>query len=158
MDFPHMSARGDMAAGQDPKLRSGPSSEPVTTLLDVREASRISAVPEEAIEHLLMLHIIRPVTTDPNEGPLFSVDQTVLLEILAQMDVLDFRIEDMRDMARAVETLSAFPHTELAGRYRIRLGAFAHSLSHRAVVTDTQAQARTHITDLLVARYAWFTP
>lgn len=158
MDFSHLSAGADMAAEQDLKVRSGPASDPATTLLDVREASRTSGIPEEAIEHLVMLHIIKPVTTDPNEGPLFSVDQTVLVEILAQLDVLNFRIEEMRDMVRAVETLSAFPHTELAGRYRIRLGAFAHSLSRRAVVTDAQVRARTHITDLLLSRYTWLTP
>ncbi|WP_104165290.1 hypothetical protein [Arthrobacter sp. SX1312] len=125
--------------------------------MDLKDTSLTSGVPEDVIENLLLLHIIEPVTIDPGEGPLFGVDQTMLLEILTHMDVLNFRIEEMRDMVRAVDTLCAAPHSELAARYRIRLGAFAYALSRRTVVTDAQAQALTRITNLLGSRYPWLT-
>lgn len=128
---------------------------PATTLMPLEEASQTSGVRADVIEHLLILHIIKPAATDPGSGPLFSVDQAMLLEILAGMDVLIFRIEQMRDMVRAVDTLSAFPHSILADRYRIRLGAFIRSLSRRTVANDTQFHARARIIELLKGRYTW---
>ncbi len=140
-----------------PNSMISPDTGPTTTLMDLKGASRTSGVPEDMIEHLVVLRIIDPVTIDPGEGPLFSLDQTMLVEILAHMDVLSFRIEEMRDMVRAVDTLCAAPHAELAARYRIRLGAFADALSHRTVATDAQLQARTRIAQLLGNRYTWLT-
>ncbi|WP_026533158.1 hypothetical protein [Arthrobacter sp. H41] len=126
--------------------------------MDLFSAARISGVPEDSIHQLLALRLIEPVTTHPDQGPLFSADQRALLEILAGMDVLNFRLEEMRDMARIVETLTVTRHSETAEQYRVRLSAFTHSLTRRAVASEQQIRSRTDIIGLLTSRYPWLNP
>ncbi|MBT2586500.1 hypothetical protein [Arthrobacter sp. ISL-95] len=124
-------------------------------LLDLGGAAEAASIPADSIRHLVALRIIKPIEHDPVDGPLFSMEQTPLLEILNAMSVLNFRLEEMRDMVRVVETLGRFPASESAGRYRIRLGLFAEALQRRPVVTTEQQRSKNTLVHALVSRYTW---
>lgn len=126
-------------------------------LMDVKHTAAITGLDQQTIRHLVTLRIIDPADLDQNGGALFSLQQTPLLEILASMVNLNFRLEEMRDMVRVVETLGSEPGSELAARYRIRLGAFLQATAQRPVDTDRQLAARKALIAALQNRYAWLT-
>jgi DNA-binding transcriptional MerR regulator len=126
-------------------------------LLDVSGTAAAAGVPAESIHHLVTLRIIKPIENDPEHGPLFSTEQIPVLEILSAMSILNFRIEEMRDMVRVMETLGRYPASETASRYRIRLGMFAEALQRRPVVTTEQQISKQDLIHALTNRYTWLT-
>lgn len=126
-------------------------------LLDASRAAAAAGIPPESIDHLVALRIVRPLENDPEHGPLFGTEQIPLLEILNAMTVLNFRLEEMRDMVRVMDTLSRFPASEIAGRYRVRLGIFAEALQRRPVVTMEQQASKEELIRTLTNRYTWLT-
>jgi hypothetical protein len=124
-------------------------------LLDLCGAATAAGVSEESVRQLLTLGIIKPLEDDPEHGPLFGMEQTPVLEILSAMSVLDFRIEEMRDMVRVMDTLSRYPASEIAARYRMRLGMFAEALQRRPVVTSEQQASKHDLFHMLTSRYTW---
>lgn len=128
---------------------------PHSNLLDLNGAAATAGVPAESIHHLVALRIIKPLEIDPDYGPLFGMEQTPMLEILHAMSVLNFRLEEMRDMVRVMETLGRYPASEVAGRYRIRLGMFAEALQRRPVVTMEQQASKQDLIRALTNRYTW---
>ncbi|MBT2596887.1 hypothetical protein [Arthrobacter sp. ISL-72] len=123
--------------------------------LDLGGAAAAAGIPPESIDHLVALRIIRLLENDPEHGPLFGTEQIPLLEILNAMTVLNFRLEEMRDMVRVMDTLSRFPASEIAGRYRVRLGIFAEALQSRPVVTTEQQASKQELIRALTNRYTW---
>ncbi|MBE0010125.1 MULTISPECIES: hypothetical protein [unclassified Arthrobacter] len=121
------------------------------------EAADISGVPSQAIDQLVALNLITPAGDGTSDGKLFSLDQTPLLEILAAMNALNFRLEEMRDMVQVAEILGTHPGSELAARHRVRLGAFMGAMRRRPVSTDEQIAARKALIQALSHRYAWLT-
>jgi len=128
-----------------------------SNLLDIRGAAAAAGVSAESVHHLVTLRIIKALEEDPEHGPLFGVEQIPVLEILSAMSVLNFRIEDMRDMVRVIDTLGQQPASELAARYRLRLGLFTEALQHRPVVTPEQQVSKNHLIHALTTRYTWLS-
>jgi hypothetical protein len=126
-------------------------------LLDVEHAAAVTGLNQEMICHLVTLRIIRPTDVDPNRGALFCLGQMPLLEILAAMDTLNFRLEAMRDMVRVIEVLGSEPGSERASRYRIRLGTFLQATAQRPVTNDRELISRRALIAALQDRYAWLT-
>ncbi|WP_207597791.1 hypothetical protein [Arthrobacter sp. D5-1] len=126
-------------------------------LLDVGGAAAAAGVPAETIQHLVTLRIIKPLENDPEHGPLFGAEQTPVLEILSTMSVLNFRVEEIRDMVSVMDTLDRYPASEIGARYRVRLGLFAEALQRRPVVTTEQQVSKQDLIHALTNRYTWLT-
>lgn len=126
-------------------------------LLDIGGAAAAAGVPAESIHHLVTLRIIKPLETDPEHGPLFGAEQTPVLEILNAMTVLNFQIEEMRDMVKVMDTLGRYPASEIASRYRARLGIFTEALQRRPVVTTEQQVSKQDLIHALTNRYTWLS-
>ncbi len=124
-------------------------------LLDLGGAAAAAGIPAESIHHLVALRIVKPLDSDPEHGPLFGMEQTPMLEILDAMSVLNFRLEEMRDMVRVMDTLGRFPASEISGHYRIRLGMFTEALQRRPVVTAEQEASKQVLIRALTNRYTW---
>lgn len=124
-------------------------------LLDIGGVSGLSGVSKESISRLVTLRIISPVGNDAVHGPLFSAEQVTLLGILDIMTVLNYRLEVMRGMATAVDSLERSPASEGAGKHRTWIGDFAQSLHSAPMSTAKLSRAKNKLLFSLSPRYTW---